>query len=62
MGHLGGWGTRVMGHMANGAHGQQDTWAMGHGQRDIIVNIEDRDGVPWGMGHMGDGAHGHLGT
>ena len=37
---------------------------MGHGQRGIMVNIKDRDGVPWGwgtwvMGHMGDGAHGH---
>ena len=38
------------------------TWAMGHGQGDIMVNIEDRDGVPWGMGHMGDGAHGQWGT
>ena len=27
-----------------------------------MVNIEDRDEVPWGMGHMGDGAHGQLGT
>ena len=24
-------------------------WAMGHGQRSIMVNIEDRDGVPWGI-------------
>ena len=23
-----------------------------------MVNIEDIDGVPWGMGHMGNGAHG----
>ena len=35
-----------MGHMANGAHGQQDTWVMGHGQRGIMVNIKDTDGVP----------------
>ena len=35
---------------------------MGHGQRGIMVNIEDRDGVPWEMGHMGDGAHGQWGT
>ena len=35
---------------------------MGHGQRGIMVNIEDRDEVPWGMGHMGDGAHGQWGT
>ena len=46
---------------------------MGHGQRGFMVNIEDRDEVPWGMGHMGDGgtwvmghmdngAHGQLGT
>ena len=28
----------------------------------IMVNIEDRDGVPWGMGHMGDGAHGQWDT
>ena len=62
MGHLGGWGTCVMAHMVNGAHGQQDTWAMGHGKRGIMVNIKDRDGVPWGMGHMSDGAHGQLGT
>ena len=35
---------------------------MGHGQRGIMVNIEDRDEVPWGMGHMGDWAHGQWGT
>ena len=35
---------------------------MGHGQRDIMVNIKDRDGVPWGMGNMGDGAHGQWDT
>ena len=23
----------------------------------IMVNIEDRDGAPWGMGHMGNGAN-----
>ena len=45
-----------------------DIWAIGHmgngthGQRGIMVNIEDRDGVPWGMGHMGNGAHGQCGT
>ena len=33
---------------------------MGHGQRGTMVNIEDRDEVPWGMGHMGNGAHGHM--
>ena len=33
-----------------------------HGQRGIMVNIKDRDVVPWGMGHMGDGAHGQWGT
>ena len=33
---------------------------MGHGQRGIMVNIEDRDEVPQGMGHIGDGAHGHM--
>ena len=37
---------------------------MGHGQRGIMVNIEDRDEVPWGMGHramghMGNWAHDH---
>ena len=53
------WG---MGHMGDGAHRQQDTWAMGHGQWGIMVNIKDRDGVPWEMGHMGDVAHGQLGT
>ena len=37
--------------MGNRTHGQ---WDMGKG----VVNIEDRDEVPWGMGHMGDGAHG----
>ena len=52
MGYLGGWGTRVMGHMGNGTHGQ----------RRILVNTEYRDGVPWGMGHMGNGAHGQLST
>ena len=30
MGHLGGWGTWVIGHMGKGAHGQWDTWAMGY--------------------------------
>ena len=30
-----------------------------HGQRGIMCNIKDRDGVPWGMGHMGNGAHNH---
>ena len=39
--------------MGDGAHGQWDTWTKG-----IVVNIEDIDGVPWGMGHMGNGAHG----
>ena len=43
--------------MGTRIHGQWDI-----GQRGIMVNIEDRDGVPWGMGHMGDGAHGQLGT
>ena len=52
MGHLGGWGTWVMGHMANGTHGQ----------RSLMVIIKDRDWAPWGMGHMGDGAHGQWGT
>ena len=36
---------------------------MGNGkckQMGIMVNIEDRDEVPWGMGHMGDGAMGHM--
>ena len=35
-----------------------------HGQRGIMVNTADRDGVPWVMGHMGDGgtwAMGHMG-
>ena len=32
---------------------------MGHGQRGIMVNIEDRDEVPWEMGHMGNWAHDH---
>ena len=30
-----------------------------HGQRDIMVNIKDRDVVPWGMGHMANVAHDH---
>ena len=30
-----------------------------HGQRGIMVNIKDRDGVPWGMGHMGNWTHDH---
>ena len=64
MGHLGGWGTWVMGHMANGVHGH-NVGHMGngkHGQRGIMVNTADRDGAPWWMGHMGDGVHGQLGT
>ena len=42
-----------------------DIWATGHmgngthGQRDIMVNIKDRDVVPWGIGHMGNWAHDH---
>ena len=35
-----------------------DNWKCG--QMGIMVNTEDRDGVPWGMGHMGDGAMGHM--
>ena len=35
---------------------------MGHGQKGIMVNIKDRDDVPWGMGHIGNGGHGQLGT
>ena len=30
-----------------------------HGQRGIMCNINDRDGVPWGMGHMGNCTHDH---
>ena len=30
MRYLGGWGTWVMGHMGNGAHGQWGTWAIGY--------------------------------
>ena len=48
-----------LGHMGNRTHGQCD---MG---RSIMVNIEDRDRVPWVMGHMGDGAPwgmGHMGN
>ena len=35
-----------------------------HGQWGIMVNIKDRDWVPWGwgtwaMGHMGNWAHDH---
>ena len=41
-----------LGHMGNMTHGQ---WDMGK----HMVNIEDRDGVPWGMGHMGNWAHDH---
>ena len=37
------------GHIGNGTHGQ----------RGIMCNIKDRDGVPWGMGHMGNWAHDH---
>ena len=43
-----GWGTWVMGHMANGAHGH-NLGHMGngkHGQRGIMVNTADRDGAP----------------
>ena len=57
MGHLGGWGTWVMGHMANGVHGNgahgYNIGHMGngkHGQRGIMVNTADRDGAPWGWG------------
>ena len=69
MGHLVGWGTWVIGHMANrhignGEHGH-NLGHMGngkHGQRGIMVNTADRDGAPWGMWYMGDGAHGQWGT
>ena len=52
MGHLGGWGTWMMGHMANGAHGH-NLGHMGngkHGQKGIMVNTADRDGAPWQWG------------
>ena len=69
MGHLGGWGTWVIGHMANGVHGngahRYNLGHMGngkHGQRGIMVNTADRDGAPWWMGHMGDGVHSQWGT
>ena len=69
MGHLGGWGTWVIGHMANGVHGNgahgYNLGQMGngkHGQRGIMVNTADRDGAPWWMGHMGDGVHSQWGT
>ena len=69
MGHLGGWGTWVIGHMANGVHGNgahgYNLGHMGngkHGQRGIMVNTADRDGAPWWMGHMGDGVHSQWGT
>ena len=64
MGHLGQWGTWVMEHMGNGAHGH-NIGHMGngkHGQRGIMVNTVDRDGAPWEMGHMGDGTHGQWDT
>ena len=57
MGHLEGWGTWVMGHIGNGAHGY-NLGHMGngkHGQRGIMVNTADRDGTPLGMRHMGSG-------
>ena len=57
MGHLRGWG-----HMGDGSHGQQDTWAIRHGQLGIMVNNKYRDGVPWVIEHMANGAHGQLGT
>ena len=43
------WG---IGHMDDGAHGQWDTWAMGHGQGVswLILKIE--------MGNLGGWAHG----
>ena len=31
-----------------------------HGQRGIMCNIKDRDGVPWGMGQWGTWAIGHM--
>ena len=37
------------GHMGNGTHGQ----------RGIMCNIKDTDGVPWAMGRMGNWAHDH---
>ena len=64
MGHLGGWGTWGMGHMGDGAHGQQDTWEwdMGNGVSWLILTIEMGYLGGWGtwpMGHMGNWAHDH---
>ena len=64
-------GTRVVGHMGNGSHGQWDTGAMGHMDNEahwgVWVQGYGAQGVwaMWtmgyrGMGHMGNGAHGQF--
>ena len=45
------WGTRGMGHMGNGSHGQWDTGGMGHMGNE----------AHWGVWVQGYGAHGHRG-
>ena len=63
MGHLGGWGTWVMGHMANGVHGH-NVWAMA-GVSWLILQIEMGHLGGWGtwvMGYMANGAHRQWGT
>ena len=42
-------------HMANGAHGQCSTWAMGH-----MGNGAHGQWSTWIMGHMGSWAMGHM--
>ena len=59
MGHMGKWVSWLklkteIGHLGGGVTLGDEA----HGQRGIMVNTEDRDGIPWGMGHMGDGVHG----
>ena len=66
MGHLGGWGTWVMGHMANGVHGH-NIGHMGNGKMVkgvswLILQIEMGHLGGWGtwvMRHMANGVHGN---
>ena len=63
------WGTRGMGHMGNGSHGQWDTGGMGHMGNEAHWGVWVQGyGGTWaqgvwgtrGMGHVGNGAHGQF--
>ena len=54
------WGTRGMGHMGNGSHGQWDTGGMGHMGNEAHWGVWVQGyGVQGVMGHVGNGIQGY---